>query len=177
MPAYALFIRERSRDAAELARYAGLGYAFADRLQSAIAYVTRFGDMLAVAIGAPLLLYASWRAITLIRMIHRLRFRKITASLLRERLNANEKIALVDLVSFEESNPSSGIPGAIRVDAQRLRVPGHVEVPKNLDVVLYCSSSRELTRARVALALRKKGISGVWVLERIECMEEARVSR
>jgi hypothetical protein len=111
MPAYALFIRERSRDAAELARYAGLGYAFADRLQSAIAYVTRFGDMLAVAIGAPLLLYASWRAITLIRMIHRLRFRKITASLLRERLNANEKIALVDLVSFEESNPSSGIPG------------------------------------------------------------------
>jgi rhodanese-related sulfurtransferase len=118
-----------------------------------------------VTIGVPLLLYAAWRAMTLIRMIHKLRLRKISPSLLQQRLNANEKIALVDLVSFEESDSSQGIPGAIRVDAQRLRVPGHVEVPKDLDVVLYCSSARELTSARVALALRKKGISGVWVLD------------
>jgi rhodanese-related sulfurtransferase len=32
-------------------------------------------------------------------------------------------------------------------------------------LVLYCSSSGELTSARVAVALRKKGISNVWVLE------------
>ncbi len=72
---------------------------------------------------------------------------------------------MVYLVSFEESEPSQGTPGAIRVDAQHLRVPGHVQVTKGLDVVLYCSSARQLTSARVALALRKKGISGVWVLE------------
>jgi 3-mercaptopyruvate sulfurtransferase SseA len=30
---------------------------------------------------------------------------------------------------------------------------------------LYCSSSGELTSARVAVALQKMGISNVWVLE------------
>jgi membrane protein DedA with SNARE-associated domain/rhodanese-related sulfurtransferase len=145
--------------------YAGLGYLFADRLQIAIAYVTRFGDTLAVTIGVPLFLYAAWRAITLLRMIHRLRLRKISPSLLQKRLNANEKIALVDLVSFEGGDSSWGIPGALRMDAERLRLRGHVEVPKGLDFVLYCSSPRELTSARVALALRKKGVSKVWVLD------------
>ena len=38
-------------------------------------------------------------------------------------------------------------------------------VPENLGLVLYCSSSGELTNARVAVALRKRGISNVWVLE------------
>ena len=83
--------------------YAGLGYVFADRLQIAIAYVTRFGDTLAVTIGIPLLLYAAWRAMTLIRMIHKLRLRKISPSLLQQRLNANEKIALVDLVASKKA--------------------------------------------------------------------------
>ena len=38
-------------------------------------------------------------------------------------------------------------------------------VPENLGIVLYCSSVGELTSARVAVALQKKGISNVWVLE------------
>ena len=32
-------------------------------------------------------------------------------------------------------------------------------------MVLYCSSSGEFTSARVAVALQKKGISNVWVLD------------
>jgi 3-mercaptopyruvate sulfurtransferase SseA len=38
-------------------------------------------------------------------------------------------------------------------------------VPENLGLVLYCSSSGGLTSARMAVVLRKKGISNVWVLE------------
>jgi len=145
--------------------YVGAGYVFAGQLQIAIAYVTRLGNMVALGLGVPLLLYAAWRAMTLIRMIARLRLRKISPSLLRQRLELNEKIAVVDLVNFENSEPCAGIPGAIRMHPHRLRGPGRVELPKGLDVVLYCSSARELTSARAALALRKKGVSGVWVLE------------
>jgi rhodanese-related sulfurtransferase len=47
------------------------------------------------------------------------------------------------------------------MDPARLRVI----VPKNLGLVLYCSSSGGMTSARVAVALRKKGISNVWVLD------------
>ena len=38
-------------------------------------------------------------------------------------------------------------------------------MPENLGLVLYCSSSGEETSARVAVALRKKGVSNVWVLK------------
>jgi rhodanese-related sulfurtransferase len=40
-----------------------------------------------------------------------------------------------------------------------------VILPEGLGVVLYCSSSCELTSARVAVAMKKTGISNVWVLE------------
>ena len=51
------------------------------------------------------------------------------------------------------------------MDPAHLRSRLPVVVPENLGLVLYCSSSGELTSARVAVALRKRGISNVWVLE------------
>jgi rhodanese-related sulfurtransferase len=59
----------------------------------------------------------------------------------------------------------AGIPGAVRMDPARLRSRIRVVVPENVRIVLYCSSSGELTSARVAVALQKIGISNVWVLE------------
>jgi len=38
-------------------------------------------------------------------------------------------------------------------------------VPKDVDIVVYCSSKNEITSARVADALRKRGFEDVWVLE------------
>ena len=51
------------------------------------------------------------------------------------------------------------------MDPSHLRSRLRVVVPENLGLVLYCSSSGELTSARVAVALRKRGISNVSVLE------------
>ena len=44
------------------------------------------------------------------------------------------------------------------MDPARLRSRIRVVVPENLGIVLYCSSSGELTSARVAVALQKLGI-------------------
>ena len=86
--------------------------------------------------------------------------------LLNEKIMAGEPIAIIDLLDFEEAQGDrAGIPGAVRMDPARLRSRLRVVVPENLGLVLYCSSSGELTSARVAMALRKKGISNVWVLE------------
>jgi len=38
-------------------------------------------------------------------------------------------------------------------------------MPKDVEVVLYCSSPREFTSARVALALLRRGIANVFVLD------------
>ncbi len=98
-------------------------------------------------------------------MVLELRLRKLSPSLLHQKLKANEKVAVIDLLNFEDGENLAGIPGAIRVDPKRLRSRTHVVIPEDLEVVLYCSSARALTSARVALSLRKKGIPRVWILD------------
>jgi membrane protein DedA with SNARE-associated domain/rhodanese-related sulfurtransferase len=148
------------------AMYAGLGYLFANRLTLIAASMDRFGAVLAAIIGIPLACYVAWRIGIMAHMLRHLRLRRITPLLLNEKIKAGEPIAIIDLLDFEEAHEDrSGVPGAVRMDPARLRSRLRVVVPENLGLVLYCSSSGELTSARVAVALRKKGISNVWVLE------------
>jgi membrane protein DedA with SNARE-associated domain/rhodanese-related sulfurtransferase len=148
------------------ALYAGLGYLFANRLTLIGASMARFGAVLAAAIGIPLACYVVWRIGIMTQMLHHLRLRRITPLLLNERIMAGEPIAIIDLLDFEEAHEDrAGIPGAVRMDPARLRSRLRVVVPEDLGLVLYCSYSGEFTSARVAVALRKKGISNVWVLE------------
>jgi len=80
-------------------------------------------------------------------------------------LERDPKIAIIDLLNFEDGEINGGIPGAIRIDPALLRRRSKLVMPNDLKIILYCSSMREITSARVALALRKKGIPKVWILE------------
>jgi membrane protein DedA with SNARE-associated domain/rhodanese-related sulfurtransferase len=145
--------------------YAGLGYFFADRLDSVETLLDRFSSVLVLGIGVPLVLYAGWRTVRLVQMIHYLHLRRISPADLSARLDRDHQIAIIDLLRFEEGDTNTGIPGAIRIDPTSLRRSSRVIIPNDLNIVLYCSSVREITSARVALALRRKGISKVWILE------------
>ena len=144
--------------------YAGLGYFFADSLDSVAAFLSRFSSALVLGIGVPLILYVAWRTLLLVQMIHYLRLRRMSPSELNAKLES-EKIAIIDLLNFEDGVTSVGIPGAIRIDPIRLRGRSKVVIPRELELILYCSSVEEITSARVALALRRKGIPKVWILE------------
>jgi rhodanese-related sulfurtransferase len=101
----------------------------------------------------------------MIHMLRHLRLRRITPLLLYERIAWGEQIA-VDLLDFEVGHGGgAGIPGAARIAPSRLRSRSRIVVPEDLEMVLYCSSSGEFTSARVALALQKRGVSNVWVLD------------
>jgi 3-mercaptopyruvate sulfurtransferase SseA len=81
-------------------------------------------------------------------------------------VQAGKTVAVLDLLNFEaELEDEAGIPGAVRLDAERLRRNSRVIAPADLDIVLYYRSSGELTSARVALSMRKKGIMKVWILD------------
>jgi len=99
-------------------------------------------------------------------MLRHLRERRITPVNLHRKMVSGERFAIIDLLDFED-NPGRqvGIAGAFRMDPARLRKRLQVIVPEGLGVVLYCSSSCELASARVAVAMKKRGISNVWVLE------------
>lgn len=56
------------------------------------------------------------------------------------------------------------MPGAIRLDPEELEAR-HSEIPRDCDIVLYCTCPNESTSARVAPALKKRGIEKVFPLE------------
>jgi membrane protein DedA with SNARE-associated domain/rhodanese-related sulfurtransferase len=146
--------------------YAFLGYLFASRLAVIAASVARFGHVLVAAVAIPLAFYIARRVWVMVQMLRHLRLRRITPLLLHQKITSGEQVAIVDLLRFEEGPEGhAGIPGAVRMEPARLRSRIRVVVPANVGIVLYCSSSGELTSARVAVALQKMGISNVWVLE------------
>jgi membrane protein DedA with SNARE-associated domain/rhodanese-related sulfurtransferase len=148
--------------------YVGLGYLFSNQLEIAIRWAGHFGTAFALAAGVPVCLYAGWHGLVLLRMIRRMQVRRISPLMLHRRLKSNNKIALLDLLDFEEETGAEcaeAIPGAFRINPSRLRNSPRIVVPGDVKIVLYCSSRREIVSARVAVALQRIGIENVWVLE------------
>jgi membrane protein DedA with SNARE-associated domain/rhodanese-related sulfurtransferase len=149
------------------AGYCFVGYVFADRLDIVAAALARVSGILAILLGG-VLCYLMWRAWELIRIMRQLRLRVVSPALLYQNLQNGKKVAVLDLLDVEgQENAKAipGIPGAARVSPTPLRSSAKVRVPPDVQIVLYCSSPSQLTSARTALALRRKGISNVWVLQ------------
>ena len=148
------------------ASYALLGFGFAHQFDGVIRIIERFGTLLALVVGVPLLLYVAWRGLYLWRVIRQLRLRRISPAMLQQKIDESSKTAIFDLLNYEAREDGvAGIPGAVRVDPTRMRKSRRVKIPEGVSVVLYCSSKNEFASARVAEALRKRGIFEVWVLE------------
>jgi membrane protein DedA with SNARE-associated domain/rhodanese-related sulfurtransferase len=150
------------------ATYVGLGYLFSNELDVAIGWVQHFGTALGIAIGVPLVLYAGWRGLALARMIRQLRLRRISPPMLARKLKSKSKVAVLDLLNFEEETDNGSrvaIPGAFRVDPSQLRKAPHITLPDNVKLILYCSSGSDAVSARAAVGLKRIGVDKVWVLE------------
>jgi rhodanese-related sulfurtransferase len=79
-----------------------------------------------------------------------------------DKLNVGEDVLIVDLQGrVDHTAQPMAIPGAVRIDPRRLEKFRDVWVSPSREVVLYCASPDEFTSARVALALRQKGVDHV----------------
>lgn len=148
--------------------YSVIGYCFASRVEIVATILGRASTVVSIVVLGPFLGYVCWRAWELMHMLGRLRLRTISPALLHEKLASGERVAVLDLLLCEGDAPADAgpsIPGAIRVNPTRLRKAPHVTVPPDVEVVLYCSSPRAVTSARVAVALRHKGVRRIKVLE------------
>jgi membrane protein DedA with SNARE-associated domain/rhodanese-related sulfurtransferase len=149
------------------AGYCFLGYLFSDRLNVVAAMVARTSKILAIVLAC-VLCYLLWRAWELLRTIRQLQLRTISPTLLHEKVQAGDRIAVLDLLDVEgQEDPAivAGIPGAARISPIPLRSSAQVRVPTDVQLVLCCSSRNQITSARTAVLLRRKGITNVWVLE------------
>jgi len=88
----------------------------------------------------------------------------ITSEELKQKLDDGEAVMIVDLrhrLDFE-SDPRV-IAGALRIAIEDLK-ERHEELPRDRDIILYCTCPNEATSASAAVKLRRYGIKRVRLL-------------
>jgi membrane protein DedA with SNARE-associated domain/rhodanese-related sulfurtransferase len=138
-----------------------LGYLFSSQIQQlAAALGSVGGGLLRLVIGLGVI-YVGFKYWQRQRILRELRMARITVAELRQKQAAGEPLVILDLRSGAElERDPSLIPGAIRFRVEDIEHRHH-EIPRDREVVAYCSCPNEVSSARVALLLRRKGVTRV----------------
>jgi rhodanese-related sulfurtransferase len=142
--------------------YAGcfllLGALFSRQLEQVINALGRLGGGALAVVGGLAALYLGYKFWQRQRLLGGLRMARITVDELRQMQEAGESPVILDLRSLAEveQNPAL-IRGAVHMTMEEMQLR-HLEIPRDHDIVLYCSCPNEVTSARVALQLHRKGI-------------------
>lgn len=148
------------------ATYAGIGFFAAERLYGVARYISQTAITVILVLSIPLLLVFAWKGMKIARMIRELRSHFITPAELKTLIESSEKVAVVDLSRFEgDPEDSISIPGAWRGDPTQMRRRMRILIPEDVSLVVYCQSTNSFVSARVATALRKRGVTRIRVLE------------
>lgn len=139
----------------------GLGYFFNRQIDQILGAVGRIGGSalsLLVGLAALFIAYKYWQRR---RLLNELRMARITASELRELLDAGQAPLIFDLRSSAAVAEEPGlIQGAVHIDIEQVE-SRLSEFPKDRDIIVYCSCPNEVSSARLALQLQRKGFSRV----------------
>jgi membrane protein DedA with SNARE-associated domain len=142
--------------------YAGcfilLGVLFSHQLEQIIDALAGLGhSALGVVVGLAAL-YIGYKYFQRHRLLSELRMARITVDELRRKQEAGESLIILDLRSRAEleQNPSL-IPGALHMTMAELPLRQR-EIPRDREIILYCSCPNEVSSARMALLLHRSGI-------------------
>jgi membrane protein DedA with SNARE-associated domain len=113
-----------------------LGLIFSDQLEQ---IAVRWGGWLVAVLAGSLAAYVLWKFIQRRRFLRRLRIARITPKELMDKLTSGENISIVDLRQPMDIDAfPQMIPGALRIAMEEIE-DRHGEIPRDRDVVLYCS--------------------------------------
>jgi membrane protein DedA with SNARE-associated domain/rhodanese-related sulfurtransferase len=138
-----------------------LGYSFSHQIKQITDALSSIGGkalgLLAILAGT----YIGIKYWQRRRILRELRMARITVSDLRQKQKAGEALTILDLRSSAalEEDPAI-IPGAIRTSLDDIK-SGNYQVPRDKEVVVYCSCPNEETAARVTLLLQRSGFKNV----------------
>ena len=118
----------------------GIGYAFSEALDVVAGWVARLGGYALLLAGAVLAAYVVLKYAKRQRIFRELRMARITPEELRRRIEAGDGgLAIIDTRSALDVRAVPFlIPGAIRIDADEVE-RRHAELPKDREIVLYCT--------------------------------------
>ncbi len=138
-----------------------VGVLFSRQLEQVMAAMASLGSgALALVVGL-VALYIGYKFFKRHRLLSELRMARITADELHQKLEAGENLMILDLRprSELEQDPAF-IQGALHMTMDEIE-HRQEEIPRDRDIILYCSCPNEVSSARVALRLHRKGFSRV----------------
>ncbi len=143
----------------------GVGALLSDQLEQLAGLFDQAGGVVLTIVLVGLAGFIGYKFYHRQKFLRHLKMAKISVEELKRRLDAGDEISVVDVrhpLSLE-LDPET-IPGAINFTLEEIE-HRHQEIPRDRDIVLYCTCPNEISSARTALLLIKKGIHRVRPLE------------
>jgi membrane protein DedA with SNARE-associated domain/rhodanese-related sulfurtransferase len=138
-----------------------LGILFSHQLEQIIDALAGLGRGAFGVVAGFAVLYMSYKYFRRQRLLNDLRMARITVDELHQKQKSGEKPVILDLRSPVEleQNPSL-ICGAVHMTMDEIQLRQQ-EIPRDREIILYCSCPNEVSSARIALQLHKNGITRV----------------
>jgi membrane protein DedA with SNARE-associated domain/rhodanese-related sulfurtransferase len=141
--------------------YILLGFIFSQQLDMLIQSMAKLGGGALGIIGGIIAVYLVIKYVRRQLFLRKLRMARITADELFQLQEDGNEILVLDLRSHSElAQDPSLIRGAIHMNVDEVE-KRHLEIPRDRDIILYCSCPNEVTSARIAFSLHRKGIERV----------------
>jgi len=138
-----------------------VGVLFSRQFEQVIAAVAGLGAGALALLAGLVALYIGYKYFQRHRVLRELRMARITVDELHQKLEAGEDVMILDLRPLTElQQDPSLIRGALHMSMDEIE-QRQQEIPRDRDIILYCSCPNEVSSARVALRLHRKGISRV----------------
>ena len=143
----------------------GLGYTFSAQVDRVLAAIEQAGTVALEALFALLLLYIAMKWWQRHRLLAALRMARISVDELNEAIAAGQNPVVVDVRS-SASRLLDGrvIPGALLADLEGVHV-ALADVPRDRELVIYCSCPNEVSAAKAAQLLMSLGYRRVRPLQ------------
>jgi membrane protein DedA with SNARE-associated domain/rhodanese-related sulfurtransferase len=138
-----------------------LGFAFSHQLARLGTILAELGGRAIVIVACLFALYIAFKYFERRRILRQLRIARVTPQEVFEKQQAGENLFILDLRSSAalKEEPIL-IRGALHINVADVE-RRHLEIPRDRDVVVYCSCPNEITAARVAILLMRKGVKRV----------------
>jgi membrane protein DedA with SNARE-associated domain/rhodanese-related sulfurtransferase len=144
--------------------FALVGYIPARKLRIDVLLEETLGTLLLLLVVV-VVLHVIWKYVQRERFIRSLRVSRITVEDVKAALDRGERPFIVDLRHMLEFvvDPRT-VPTAVRISPDELP-SRNAEIPRDREIVLYCTCPSEATSAKVAMDLKKMGIIKVRPLQ------------
>lgn len=144
---------------------AGVGALFSNQLEYLAGLFDQAGGLLLMGLLLGLAGFIGYKFHHRQRFLRQHRMARISVEELKRRMDAGDPVTVLDVRHPLTLNlDPEVIPGALHFTLEEIEHRHH-EIPRDRDVVLYCTCPNEISSARTALLLKKKGVHRVRPLE------------